>query len=279
VLALVVVAAVRVRGGDRPGRVLALAVRGLPAERAAWGRAMLVELDAVRGARERWAFSLGCVRALLVLRIRAGFVARDRGGNALRAAVLGAVAATLALAVYGIVRYPGLRAGAGAWEGGAVLGALALGYAACALTLSRGMTPRAGAARGRGLVGGLVVGAAWLVVLTPPTAFLKTWVVLPLLVAMLVPAGVAIRTGHTGAALWSGLVGGLLVFVSRALATYASDGRPYDPQLIRDFHHSGAHDLATYAVGGSLNTAIGMLAIVPVVALAFGSLGRTLVAR
>ena len=48
---------------DRAARLLALAIRGLPPQRALWGEAMLGELHAVRGGRARRRFSLGCVRS------------------------------------------------------------------------------------------------------------------------------------------------------------------------------------------------------------------------
>ena len=54
--------------------------------------------------------------------------------------------------------------------------------------------------------------------------------------------------------------------------TYVRDGRPYDAQMLRDFHASGSRDLAAYAVGDNLGAALGLLLIVPVVALALGSL-------
>jgi hypothetical protein len=66
--------------------------------------------------------------------------------------------------------------------------------------------------------------------------------------------------------LWCGLVGGIVVFVFRVTATYLHDGRPFDPQLIRDFHASGAPNLAAYAVTGNLSAALGMLAVIPAVA-------------
>jgi len=259
--------------------MLALAVRGLPADRAAWGQAMLVELDEVRGARARRRFSFGCIRAATAMRIKAAFSPRDRGGEGARTVVLSTVAAAFVLGAFGFVRYPGLRAGAGAWVAGGSLLVLLLGHAACALTLSRGTTPEAAAARRHGLVGGLGVGAAWLVVLAP-TALLKAWVAVPLGIALLVPAVVAASTRRalgdaraaSGAALWSGIVGGLFAFIVWLAATYARDGGPYDPQLIRDFDRSGAHDLATYAVGDNVGVALGLLVIVPTVALAVGSL-------
>jgi hypothetical protein len=103
----------------------------------------------------------------------------------------------------------------------------------------------------------------------------------PLLVAVLGPALVAIVAGHrahdsgTGvlAALWSGLVGGLGVFIAWMVVTYASDGGPYDAGLVADFHKSGAPDLATYAVSDNLGGGLVLLVTIPTVALALGSLG------
>jgi hypothetical protein len=105
------------------------------------------------------------------------------------------------------------------------------------------------------------VGAGWLLGIAPPGA-LRGWVFLPLLIALFGPAvaaGVAAhraRDRRTGSltALWSGLVGGLTVFIVWAGVTYANAGGPYDTGLVRDFHSSGAHDLATYAVGDDLGS-------------------------
>jgi hypothetical protein len=264
--------------------MLALAVRGLPADRAAWGRAMLVELDQARGARARWRFSLGCARAAAALRIRATVCARDRGGKGMRAVLLGGVLAMLLLSVFGVLRYPGLRAGPAALgaAGGVLVGMLGA-YALCARTLLRGSTLQVAGARRRGLLGGVGVGAAWLVVLTP--THLQTWVLVPLAIMLICPWGVAVATARVSedaatapaAALWSGLVGGLLVFVVWVSATYLSDGRPYDPQLIRDFHQSGARDLATYAVNSNLESAIGLLVVIPIVCFSLGSLASRMI--
>jgi hypothetical protein len=217
------------------------------------------------------------------MQVRAA-VTRDRGAEGLRTAVLGTVGAALVLAAYGLVRYPGLRSGAGVWGACGFLILLLICYAAAALTLSRGTTRQARAARRFGAAGGLVVGAAWFASLAPPH-MLKPWVFVPLLVALVVPAcvaglaGRADRDAATAAAIWSGLVGGLLVFVIWVAGTYARNGRPYDPQMLRDFHRAGGHDLAAYAVSDNLGAAIGLLAIIPVVALAAGSLVARAAAR
>ena len=107
------------------------------------------------------------------------------------------------------------------------------------------------------------------------------------MVALLGPAvlagfvGRATRSARsaTHAACWSGLVGGLLVFVVWVVAAYLSAGGPYDPQLVRDFHRSGAHDLATYAVGDDLGAGMSMLVLVPTVAYVLGSLSARVAAR
>ena len=260
--------------------MLGVVIRGLPSERADWGQAMLTELDQVPNQRARWLFVFGCLRATAAIRARSNLFERGRDGVGVRAVVFGAVIVCLGLATYGAVRYPGLRTGSSNWIGGAILLILLTGYTVCALVLACDATPKAALARRNGLLGGLTVGGAWLAVLAP-TSF-KAWVFLPLLVALLVPASVAFLTARTsrdakaatGAALWSGLVGGLLVSGVWVTTTYLRDGRPYDPQLIRDFHQSGAPDLTTYAISDNLGAALTLLAIVPTIALALGSLAR-----
>ncbi len=74
------------------------------------------------------------------------------------------------------------------------------------------------------------------------------------------------------AALWSGLVGGLSVFIVWVTLTYTNAGGPYDSGLIRDFQRSGAPDLATYAVNDNLGSGLVLLLMIPTVALALGLL-------
>jgi hypothetical protein len=178
------------------------------------------------------------------------------------------------------VRYPGLRSDGDAPIVAVSFLALLVVYGAVTLALSRGAAVWEITARRHGLIGGALIGAAWLVVLSP-TGVLKAWVLVPLIVALLGPGCVAARAAQAGgvvtagtrAALWSGIVGGLLAFTVSMTASYARDGRPYDPQLLRDLPHSGAPDLATLAVSDALASALTLLILVPLVALASGSLG------
>jgi hypothetical protein len=55
-----------------------------------------------------------------------------------------------------------------------------------------------------------------------------------------------------------------------------SDGRPYDRYVIAEYHRSGAPNLATYAVGDNLSSAVVMLLALPLFAVAFGALGAWL---
>jgi hypothetical protein len=236
---------------------------------------MLVEFDQVVGRRERWQFSVGCAWA--VMRIRAK--SRQPGGALLRVIVIGCAALALALVGYGLVRYPGLRSEPNLWGAMTVFLATLGVYVVLTLVLSRGVMPRPSTARRYGLTGGLAVGVGWLLGITPPSA-LKGWVFLPLLVAFFGPALVATvagrraRDSRTGtlAALWSGLVGGLTVFIIWVTMTYTNAGGPYDAGLVRDFHQSGAHDLATYAVSDDLGSGLVLLLMIPTIALAVGSL-------
>ena len=276
------VRALRVRGGadgDRPRLLLVLAVRGLRADRVDWAQAMLVELDQVEGRRERWQFSLGCAWA--AVRIRVQFP--EPGGALLRSVVYGCAAIALVLVGYGFVQYPGLRSEPNVWGAMIVFVATLFVYTALTVFLSRGATERSVAARRYGLTGGLAVGAGWLLGISPPSA-LKGWVFLPLLVALLGPAIVAAVAGHragdshtgTLAALWSGLVGGLTVFIVWVTVTYTNAGGPYDSGLVTDFHRSGAPDLATYAVSDNLGSGLVLLLMVPTVAVALGTLSARL---
>jgi hypothetical protein len=264
---------------DGPAALVSFAVRGLPAHCEEWGRAMRSELEHVGGGKPRWRFSAGCLWAAMLIqaRVMVGRPARDAAF--MRVSVFTGIAAAIALPVYGIVRYPGLRSTPNVWPSTAALVALLLVYAAITLALSSSSTARSRLACRYGLFGGLAVGAAWLVALSPPH-LLKAWVALPLAVALLGPAVVALLAGRsarnpkaaTQAALWSGIVGGLAVFAVWLSTTYLNDGRPYDPGLIQDFHRSGAPDLATYAVGEGIVNGIVLLLMVPIVALALGSL-------
>ena len=158
VLALLILAIVRVgpalarlrrsaraaAGEDRAAALLAIAVSGLPPEHGEWGAAMSAELAALHGVRPRAVFAASCLRAALVLRLRAGLAATGLGGGGVRALVLTAVAAVLALGIYGAVRYPALRAGVAGWAAIGVFAAILLLYAAAALALTRGASREAG---------------------------------------------------------------------------------------------------------------------------------------
>lgn len=244
---------------------------------------MCVELDEIDDQQERRRFCFGCVRAVAVMRATTMIRASRRSGWSLRASVLGAAVVALALAVYGLARYPGLRTGGQPWIAATFLTVVLLVYTASALALSQCTTRQATLARPCGLLGGVIIGAAWLVVLHP-VGPLKAWVAAPLAIALLVPAGLAAFTARftpdakaaTETATWSGLVGGLLASITWVTATYLSNGRPYDPQLLRDFRHSHSHDLTAYAVSDDLGVALSLLVLIPLIALALGSLSRRL---
>ena len=270
-------------GRDAPATLLEFAVTGLPESHQDWGRAMCAELEPVRGAGRRWGFSLGCARAAGVIRARVTLASRRRGGAGLRAVIGAGLLATLGLAAYGFVRYPGLRSDGDAPIDALAVLALLLVYGALTFALTRAVDAWEVTARRHGLVGGAVIGAAWLVVLSP-TGVLKEWALVPLVVALLGPGCVAVLAARAGglatagsrAALWSGIVGGLLVFTVWMTATYARDGRPYDPQLLRALPHSGAPDLATLAVSDALTSTLTLLILIPLTALASGSLAARL---
>lgn len=240
---------------------------------------MRAELDRIESGPQRWRFSLGCAWAAAVIRARATVGSKEPGGQCLRVVVFSALGAAAGLVGYGLARYPGLRSDSHVWAAVVVFLALLCVYAAVTLALSRGVSSQAIFGRRYGLVGGLLIGGAWLLALSPPGAF-KSWVAFPLVIALFGPACLAFVTTRrsrdvatgTRVALWSGLIGGLAVFIVWVTATYAENGRPYDAGLLRDFHNSHAPDLTTYAVSDNLGSGLVLLLLVPTVALALGSL-------
>jgi len=240
---------------------------------------MRADLEHIRGRRSRWRFGLGCALATGRIRTRLSVTARDRERASLRV-VLACGGAVVALAAVGLARYPQPLAGHGTSAAVAAFAALLVVYAIAGLALSRDATRPGWTARRYGVAAGAVTGVAWFLLLAPPGP-LKQWALAAVAVALLGPvcaAALAARSARrvsagTGAALWSGLVGGPVAFAVWMTAAYARDGRPYDAGLLRDFHRSGASHLATYAVRNAFATALILLALIPLVALAFGPLG------
>jgi hypothetical protein len=247
---------------------------------------MSAELGHVVGKRARLQFGLGCVWAAAVICARSAIARPAHGTAFIRVFVLAGVGAAIGLGAYGLVRYPGLRSGFNPWASVGLLVALLVVYVVSALVLSSDWSSEAAVARQYGMAGGVAIGVAWLAMLFPPWG-LRAWVGVPLLVALFVPAGIAVfaarSTGNaragSRAACWAGLVGGLVVFVVWVTMTYVRAGGPYDPGLIRDFQRSGARDLATYAVSDDLGSGLVLLVLVPLVALALGSLTARLTGR
>ena len=188
---------------------------------------MLAELDQVPAGRARWQFSVGCAWAAARMRM----ASREPGGAVLRNGVLGAATLALALIGYGLVRYPGLRSEPNVWGAAIAFLVTLCSITALTLMLSHGVSERSSVSRRDGLIGGIAIGAGWLVGLTPPAA-LKGWVFLPLLVALLGPVVVAAvagrRDARTGtlASLWSGITGGLIVFIVWVVGDLHASRRP-----------------------------------------------------
>jgi hypothetical protein len=135
--------------GDPPARLLGWAVGLLAEQRQEWGQAMIGELDRLDGRARRWRFALGCVAAAVVM---------PPWGRA--AAALGALMAVAASAgglfVYTHVHYR-LHTDGWTWVWAVILLLVLVGYILGGSVLLR----RPGVA-GPGLVGGLLVAAAWL---------------------------------------------------------------------------------------------------------------------
>ncbi len=213
---------------DVPLWLLQWSVGLLGPDRGDWGQAMLGELDRIEGTSRRWRFALGCV---------AGVVVAPPWGPVGPMAALAAVALGSALVLsFGFVHF-GLAANPWNWLLLVIEAALVLGSVAAVSVLLR----RPGVAR-LGLVEGLFVAAAWLVVsgftwqgVISPMYSVGAWSGPALLIGVPLVVGVGgawrSRSALTGrrAARLAGASAGLAMFFVSTIAVVAIDGGPRDP--------------------------------------------------
>ena len=265
---------------DLSSRVLAAAVRLLPADRAQWGRAMVAELSHLHGRIARRRFVAGCLRAILLAPR-----GQDAPGRSLVGVVAAAAAGCVGLVAYGLVHYPGLRAGPGVWFATAAFLTAVAAYLLTAVVIVGRLTGPRPRLLQLALLGGPAIAVLWWLVGVAATSSLVSGV----LPVVLIPLG-SLALG--GAAAWRGrsaaegcqvvllaaLLAGLLVFLGWVGAAVLTGGQPYDPGLVRDFHASGAPDLATYAVDDDLGAGMMLLLLVPLLTWTLGSVGASLTA-
>ena len=214
--------------GDAPLRLLRWAVGLLPSDRVDWGQAMLGELDRVEGRSGRWRFALGCVGGVVLL---------PPWGPVGPMAALVAVASGSALVFgFGFVHF-GLAANPWNWVMLAILAALVVG---CIIAVKVQLR-RPGVAR-LGLVGGLFVAAAWVVVsgftwqgIISPIYSVGAWSGPAVLIGVPLVVGVACawrsKSASVGrrAARLAGASAGLAMFFVGTIAVVAIDGGTRDP--------------------------------------------------
>jgi hypothetical protein len=261
--------------------VLAAAVRLLPADRAQWGTAMVAELSHLQGRSNRRRFVAGCLRAVLLAPR-----GQDAPSRALVGVVVSAAIGCVGLVAYGLVHYPGLRTGPGVWVATAAFLAAIVAYLLTAVVVVGRLTEPCRRVLPLALIGGPAVAVLWWLVGVAATS---SWVsgVLPVVLiplASLVLGGAAAWRGRSAAAgrqvaLLAALLAGLLLFLGWVGAAVLTGGQPYDPGLVRDFHASGAPDLATYAVDDDLGAGMMLMLLVPLLTWTLGSAGASLARR
>ena len=267
---------------DLQQRLLAASVALLAADRAEWGQAMVGELDRLTAPGERWRFVLGCARTTLLLPPR-----RGAPGRLIVTMVVSAAVACVGLVGYGLIRYPGVMTGVRSWVAVAAFLAVLVGYPVAANIIVRRMDRPAFDAVRVALIGAIVIAALWIIVGLERSFGGSDYVATLLLALPLGSLSVGAlgswrgRTASTGrrAAVLSALGAGLLVFLVWVGDTVLTGGRPYDAGMVRDFHSSGAHDLATYAVNDNLGSAMMLLLLVPMLTASFGLAGAAITAR
>ena len=228
---------------------------------------MLAEYDALRDPGVRRRFARGCLRAVVASPTRA-----DRTATALRGLSDLFVACAIALATYGLVRFPGVRVG---WAWLVALAVFLLTVSGYAFGCSR--LSRLGSPQNR-----------WLGVLAGTPAALCGWwaassnsvVSLPLVMVAAVPIVIVAlyvirrhRRADEAVVAVSGasLTAGLVTFIAYLSTTYATGGGPSTPVLFHQLARSGAPDHPSWRIADNFGASVFLLLFVPLVALTLGS--------
>jgi len=203
--------------------------------------------------------------------------------------VAGGVAAAgflgVAVVVAAVIRYPGLITGAGFWLATGAFVVVIAGYVVAAAGLASRLAPSGSTASV--LVAGAAIAASWMVVgLSASSAVpggAMAFLGLSACVALLLGWRATIRSSSLPTGVQTvglaALVAGLSLFLLWAGQAVIFAGRPYDAGLIRDARSSTAPDLATYAVSDSLGSAMMLLLLVPLIAMAAGATGALVANR
>ncbi|MDQ6731687.1 MAG: hypothetical protein M3022_15725, partial [Actinomycetota bacterium] len=184
--------------------------------------------------------------------------------------VAAAIAIAIGLAVFGLLRYPGLRSGW--WAADVTVFLLALGvHGALGARLALLGSPRA---RRIGLVAALP--AAGMAAAAAESSGAVSYALALAVPALPAAAGwTATRVEHrvgsgVVAAATACVLASLLTFSAFVIVTYIQNGAAPTPALLAQFHHSDVRDYATWAVGDNLGGATFMLGFVLLLGASLG---------
>lgn len=257
--------AVRRPGGSVTGDPLAIASALIPPAAEGWLEAMRAESAAIADPRERRQFVRGCSKAIVF-----GRLPRDRMTTATQSVVAVAITIAIGLAVFGLLRYPGLRSGW--WAADVAVFLVALGvHGALGGRLALLGSPRA---RRIGLLAALP--AAGMAAAAAESSGAVSYTLA--LAVLALPAVAGSTAARLERRVGSGVVAAgtacvlasLLTFIAFVSVTYIENGGAPTPTLLAQFHHSGVRDYATWAVGDNLGGAVFMLGFVLLLGASLG---------
>jgi len=234
---------------------------------------------------------LAACAALILRRVRVPPLASGPPPRALQAVVLAGVGACIALAVYGVTRYP--IGGPSASLSTALFAATLAGYVGIAFAWPSSLVT-AGSGLRYGTLGGIGTGCLLLLGSVPLVPIDSGWItpvgslVAPVAIGMWAAAASGRSRTALEAGLWSGLIGALIFFVGLMSLTYADTGWfTHDPGTVADFQNSWSprhfheyrnhyHSITIFLIGHNLGQASVWLGLAPVLSTIFGALGGVL---
>ena len=265
---------------DLPALVLALVVHAFAGDRAEWGQAMLGELAHVEGRRERWRFVRGCARATLLAR---------RPAQLTLMAVGAGVSASAGPVGFAFWRHPDLRLGISTTLYVEIFASALIGYSVLAVAAVRRLAAAGRQLLATALLGGAVIaGLCGLIGIAPEVGLTQRVGEVLLVVVVLAGAMVGAigsrragraATGRAAASL-AAVVAGLSVFLVWVTGLLVASAPADEVDSLRVYAAAYVPPVEpTTQLSDQLGGAIGLLVLIPLLAMALGCLGAAVGSR
>ena len=272
---------------DLPARIVAVAARLLHGDRREWGAAMAAELAQLHQRPARWRFALGCAHAALIAPSHPNAGAP---GVAITVMFLAGVAGCIAATSFVLTTWPhaanDISRGLAAWFAASLIAYLWIALRPPHAIVAHRDAARRGAAFGFALFLITAVGRRAIDAIVPPSngdVIVGVFLIVTVVGTFCTTAFAAARADRSfgagvTASLWVGLVCSILTFNADLLALLVRfELDTHMRHAMPDYYTAITQDtFLSKHIGGHLASSMEALRTLPLLALAFGSIGAAI---